>query len=178
MTPEQEAELRARMAAARSDVDGPTIDLDEPTPMPGYDPSNPYGTLIRPGVERAMGHGAQGEFHKPNLDMTPEQIDHYQRMNLRAAPLMGGAYLAGSLASYGMREAMERPLRAMEQKDKEESLGKQEETIKKAMENAKRIAAAKARQEKATKDRDEAIESGSRGYRVERALYPSDLHRK
>ena len=81
------------MAAARSDVDGPTIDLDEPTPMPGYDPSNPYGTLIRPGVERAMGHGAQGEFHKPNLDMTPEQIDHYQRMNLGAskAPIVAAS---------------------------------------------------------------------------------------
>lgn len=184
MTPEQEAELRAKMAAVRDEADvtagTTTIDLDEPEPTPAWDWENP--TL--PG--RALGLRPSG----PQL-LSPEQqkaLDdrrsasaaswnafadagaHYARPFVGLAP-------GGPLNNLAMGYA-ERKVRGLDQDEKVADLTEQEATLKKAMERAKQIAAVKAQQEKVEKDRDESLSSGRGGYHVERALYPSDLHRR
>lgn len=188
MGPEEEARLRAQMAAARQEADGEPIDLDDPgqvTATPTVisnapEPNDGYTPIWKPDLGRRLGEAMRPTYNPEGNEF--ETPDYGYRVGGKtlsagsaAIPLMPlPSQLALAYAQHRLKGAHESQLRD----EHIQALTDQEATVKKAMERAKQIAAIKAQQEKSGKDRDEAIESGHRGYRVERALYPSDLHRK
>lgn len=169
MSPEEEAKLRAAMAQAREEV----IDIDE----------EPYADLpsweqpIVKGAVGLLGGPAQSPYQAPDLNVSQEALDRWKGYQVSAMPFMGAGYMAGVGASRAMEEQLSQMEKSRQTASKEEELKAQEDTYRKALENAKRMKAAKDQAEKAEKDRDQAAEEGRGGYRVERALYPSDLHR-
>jgi hypothetical protein len=184
MTPEQEAELRARLAAARNEVDSPVItasptviDIDEPEPR---DPD--WGALGEGPVERArmsMKDWLHNRYYKGDIDIQPNQElkahDEEAEKKVQDAVMPYMSYIPN--VAVAQRFVDDRTA-AQKQAEKLSELTEREKLLLKAKANAERIAAAKAQQQKVTQDRDETVAAGGRGYRVERALYPSDLHRK
>lgn len=192
MSPEEEAKLRAKMAQVRAEVDGPAIDLDEPDYQPTEDDRVKEklgyitGTAYAPAIDNAVqGAGfqqrempgfvrsyldymhAQGE--KTNAVRTGQQPGEKSIVEYTPAGYVAGKIIRG--ADRAITESNKDKAYRDEQDAKLKAISEQEETYKRAMEVAKRIAAAKAQQAKATSDRDEAAKEGRPGYRVERPLY-------
>lgn len=188
----QEAELRAKMAQARGEM---TIDLDEPEPDVTASPVTidaderdheqdleDLGTLYpflggnrfltEKYVDWKRAHQNPESFQKPQFDDT--EIRH-------TFPRLTGLEHSGAQAIQPYLQPVVNAATNKTARDQEERLRaaqEQEDLYKRAIEKAKQIAAVKAQQEKVAKDRDEAAAEGRGGYRVERAMYPSDLYRK
>ncbi len=86
---------------------------------------------------------------------SPEQTRTIRDLELKASPVMGGAWLAG----VGVADAYESGLgmidKAREQAVTEQEQERRKQELIRALEVAKKIQAAQAKQDKATQDRNE-----------------------
>lgn len=196
MTPEEEAKLRAQMAQARQEMDG-DIEVEEPSTMQEaaayyqaqmgrlHDWGQEHQMAERaPDVVKQAGQMAENNHYVP----TPEE-QLIMKARLSQVPYLGAAYSLGDYGTKVMQAGSMLPQHvitkgaqavgdkfAAKYKEAPPPSDEEEERARKAIANLK-AQEARAKQEKAIKDRDEAVQQGRRGYRVERALYNDRLYK-
>lgn len=161
------------MAQARQET---TIDLDEPDPN-----EDPYA--MAPPITAPYHQALSGYLHKRfyngdiEVPKNEERLEQDRAQDARIAAAVKPAYdlwWPGAIANHFQGKRVE----AAKQAEQMAQLTEKEKLLLKAKENAQKIAAYKAQQEKVEQDRDQSAAEGRGGYRIERALYPSDFLRK